>query len=148
MKISKIKKMMKKAKGFTLVELIVVLVILAILAAIMVPALLGYIEKAREKQITTDANAALTASQALADEAYGTYDGEKDTRDDALKADNIKELADIDADFTVTATWGEGTAADKDYYKIKTYTYTESSVKKKAEWDGSKWTVSNVTTTP
>ena len=37
-------------KGFTLVELIVVLVILAILAAILVPALLGYIDRAREKQ--------------------------------------------------------------------------------------------------
>ena len=32
-------------KGFTLVELIVVLVILAILAAILVPALLGYIDR-------------------------------------------------------------------------------------------------------
>ena len=41
---------MKKDKGFTLVELIVVLVILAILAALLIPALLGYIDKAREKQ--------------------------------------------------------------------------------------------------
>ena len=37
----------KKDKGFTLVELIVVLVILAILAAILVPALLGYIDRAK-----------------------------------------------------------------------------------------------------
>lgn len=36
--------------GFTLVELIVVLVILAILAALLVPALTGYIDKAKEKQ--------------------------------------------------------------------------------------------------
>lgn len=34
-------------KGFTLVEVIVVLVILAILAAIMIPALTGYIDKAK-----------------------------------------------------------------------------------------------------
>ena len=39
-------------KGFTLVELIVVLVILAILAAILVPALLGYIDRtARRKSL-------------------------------------------------------------------------------------------------
>lgn len=36
-------------KGFTLVELIVVLVILAILAALLIPALTGYIDKARNK---------------------------------------------------------------------------------------------------
>ena len=40
-------KKLKDKKGFTLVELIVVLVILAILAALLVPALTGYIDKAR-----------------------------------------------------------------------------------------------------
>ena len=40
---------MKKNRGFTLVELIVVLVILAILAAVLLPALLGYIDKAKER---------------------------------------------------------------------------------------------------
>ena len=44
-------KKLKDKKGFTLVELIVVLVILAILAALLVPALTGYIDKARNKQI-------------------------------------------------------------------------------------------------
>jgi len=46
--------MKKNNKGFTLVELIVVLVILAILAAILVPTLLGWIDKARsEKDYST-----------------------------------------------------------------------------------------------
>ena len=42
----------KNKQGFTLVELIVVLVILAILTALLVPALTGYIDRAREKKIT------------------------------------------------------------------------------------------------
>ena len=57
-------------KGFTLVELIVVLVILAILAAILVPALLGYIDKARQGQYAEEAHSILTAVQAKATEDY------------------------------------------------------------------------------
>lgn len=46
--------MKHKNKGFTLVELIVVLVILAILAALLVPALTGYIDKAKEKKVIAE----------------------------------------------------------------------------------------------
>ena len=63
--------MKKNNKGFTLVELIVVLVILAILAAILVPALLGYIDRAREKQYVLNAKSALTAAQAEMSSLYG-----------------------------------------------------------------------------
>ena len=38
-------------RGFTLVELIVVLVILAVLAALLIPALTGYIDKARKRDV-------------------------------------------------------------------------------------------------
>ncbi len=61
-------------KGFTLVELIVVLVILAILAALLIPALTGYIDKAKEKQIIAETRQVVMAAQTLADEEYGTRD--------------------------------------------------------------------------
>lgn len=57
-------------KGFTLVELIVVLVILAILAAILVPALLGYIDRAKNSQYILEAKSTLTATQAELAEMY------------------------------------------------------------------------------
>ncbi len=57
-------------KGFTLVELIVVLVILAILAAILVPALLGYIDEAKKKQDLLDARYLLMATQSEMSKLY------------------------------------------------------------------------------
>lgn len=57
-------------KGFTLVELIVVLVILAVLAAMLVPALTGYIKKARQEKEYQAASTVYTAVQALSTEAY------------------------------------------------------------------------------
>lgn len=49
--------------GFTLVELIVVLVILGILAAIMVPALLGWIDKARNQDAILECRNVVMAAQ-------------------------------------------------------------------------------------
>lgn len=59
-----------KKKGFTLVELIVVLVILAILAALLIPALTGYIDKAKRKSIVAETRQTVMAAQTLVDEAY------------------------------------------------------------------------------
>lgn len=67
--LNKLKKNDKK--GFTLVELIVVLVILAILAALLVPALTGYIDRAKKKAIIAETRQTVMATQTLVDEAYG-----------------------------------------------------------------------------
>ena len=66
--------MKKNNKGFTLVELIVVLVILAILAAILVPSLLGYIDRARSEKNFSAAQAVREAAQAAIDAAYANND--------------------------------------------------------------------------
>ena len=69
------KKFKNDNKGFTLVEMIVVLVILAILAAILVPALLGYIDEAKQKQYVLDGKSCYTSAQAVMSDLYAKTTG-------------------------------------------------------------------------
>lgn len=105
------KKFMKKLwdkkdsqKGFTLVELIVVLVILAILAAIMVPALIGWIDKAKEKQASVNARTVYLAAQTISSEKYGQATSTS-PYDTAMGLDNKNQL-------TVTQASNSGTAGE------------------------------------
>ncbi|MCR4649230.1 MAG: prepilin-type N-terminal cleavage/methylation domain-containing protein [Lachnospiraceae bacterium] len=93
----------KQNKGFTLVELIVVLVILAILAAILIPALLGYIDRAREKQDILDARNLLMAAQAELVQVYGTQ-GDKLVWDKPIIASGNNIVTDDNGDVDVTTT--------------------------------------------
>lgn len=61
-------------RGFTLVELIVVLVILAILAALLIPALTGYIDKARKNQVVAETRALTQAVQTEMSTIYALND--------------------------------------------------------------------------
>ena len=90
-------KKLKEKKGFTLVELIVVLVILAILAALLIPALTGYIDKAKEKQITAETRQVVMAAQTLVDEKWA---GDQKTaitikEDGTITYEEVKDLAEV-----------------------------------------------------
>ena len=65
-----------KKRGFTLVELIVVLVILAILAALLIPALAGYIDKAKKDQVIAETRMLHEAVQTEMSELYGSANWE------------------------------------------------------------------------
>lgn len=54
---------LRRKKGFTLIELIVVLVILAILVAAALPAMMGYVERARAAQHYAEMRAAVVSSK-------------------------------------------------------------------------------------
>lgn len=66
-------KVKKNNKGFTLVELIVVIVILAILAAILIPALLGYIDKAKNQKSVSKMHDIQVATTSALVEYYGIH---------------------------------------------------------------------------
>lgn len=79
------------------------LIILAILAALLIPALTGYIDKAKEKQIIAETRQAVMAAQTLADEEYAK--GTTITTTTVAVAD-IKELGEVTGDITIDAVSG------------------------------------------
>ena len=133
-----------KKGGFTLVELIVVLVILAILAALLIPALTGYIDKARDKQIIAETRQIVMAAQTLYDEEYGKGASATDVKaqygkTDALallKSDKILELAELTdkgtiEDLTIKAN------------KINVLTWKSKKNNKYCKYDGNSYEVTD-----
>lgn len=105
-------------KGFTLVELIVVLVVLAILAAILVPALLGYIDKAKESQDMLKAKNMLQATQAVLTDYYAkdadlTYSYAAATSDFGKE---VRKIADDDPYMVIIGVGTDGTQKGKEKY--------------------------------
>lgn len=119
-----------KKGGFTLVELIVVLVILAILAALLIPALTGYIDRAKEKNVIAETRQCVMAAQTLYDEAYANVkkNGTADIPTDA----EILKLAEL----TDKGKLGTGDNAVKfDGNKVSKLVYTNNGVT--CTYDGS-----------
>ena len=137
------KKMRKDNKGFTLVEIIVVIVILAILAAILVPALLGYIDRAKQQQIVLNAKSALTAAQAEMSNQYAKGGAPAD-----VNVTSIKETADLPTgakgctylEIACKAAY-DADDVSHDAYTINYVKYTENG--QTIIFDGSSWDENN-----
>lgn len=114
-----------KKGGFTLVELIVVLVILAILAALLIPALTGYIDKAKEKSVISETRQVVMAAQTLYDEAYGKNDSAPTFKKDntaAIKYSDVKDLAEVKGEIDSIKV-GAANATDDTANKITEVVY-------------------------
>lgn len=129
--LSKIRKM-KDKHGFTLVELIVVLVILAILAALLIPALTGYIDKANNEKVITEARMVVMAAQTNISEKYGkgtsgTTSGSFASGSmDSSEISAVKTLAEVKGDIT-EISYNEKGQITTVVYKNSGYTCTYSS---------------------
>ncbi len=154
-------------KGFTLVELIVVLVILAVLAAILVPALLEYIDEAKNKQDMLDAKNVMTAAQGKLIQLYSkgnytdlagalkgqnyTYKGDQGSGkdidiDDQAFAKEIFKLADCNPYAFVFGVQKYGTANMEsknphDSFTIYFALYCATKDSKPIYFDGKEWIV-------
>ena len=92
----------KNKKGFTLIEIIVVLVILGILAAIAVPAVMGYIDDAKESKYVAEAHSIYIVIQT--EEARAKATAADDITYESIEKEAIKKTSLEDVTIAPTPT--------------------------------------------
>ena len=92
----------KNMKGFTLIEIIVVLVILGILAAIAVPAVMGYIDDAKESKYVAEAHSIYIVIQT--EEARAKATAADDITYESIEKEAIKKTSLEDVTIAPTPT--------------------------------------------
>lgn len=92
----------KNKKGFTLIEIIVVLVILGILAAITVPAVMGYIDDAKESKYVAEAHSIYIVIQT--EEARAKATAADDITYESIEKEAIKKTSLEDVTIAPTPT--------------------------------------------
>lgn len=97
----------KSRKGFTLVEIVVVLVIIAILATLMLSALNGYIDKAKQKEAIANCRSVVLAGDTVGSEIYAgaSPQGWKARVAKLADADSADFAVSYDSDCTVDKAW-------------------------------------------
>ena len=117
-------KMLKKNKGFTLIEIIVVIVILAVLMAVAVPSVMSYINEGNNAKYETVARGAMVNAQVQLAKAQTNGNSTEAAMSEAAKLTN-KDSGDITVKKIELGTDGKS-------YKVTMYAGSDESITKTA----------------
>lgn len=123
-------KMLKKNKGFTLIEIIVVIVILAVLMAVAVPSVMSYIKEGNNAKYETVARGAMVNAQVQLAKAETSGSTSTEAMSEAARLTN-KDSGDITV-VSITPTYKSGTTDEVKDYVVIMHTTDKPSEQKTA----------------